>query len=669
MWIVLAAASLGIWQSGMFFTDKQKPILFVTLLMCTVLFWLIAPPLSLRDPITWGMAAIGAGYLLAFPFAARPSGAQHGLAMLFAALMLFLVGRISAHGRRALHTISMGLAAYTALVVAFGVLMLGKAVPYVDAVISGRMGGFFQYANTFAVFSTMGMLAGLAMALQNDSRWSIWHLLITVNISGVLLSGSRALLILLPILVLVYALFVGRPFLAQIPALLWDALVAVLLQTLLTRALNNPQLPGFWVIPVAAVAWGAAYGGCELIHRIQPKVRLPRMAAYAVAALGVLAVGFVALRGSTGIVHRLASLRLSDPAIIGRIYTLVDGLRIVAAHPLGIGADGWRGTYFAFASYNYIMNAAHSYLVDTAVSGGFLAAAGLVFVWLVIAARAWRRARRSTGESEVGTRILGIGLALAVAVAALHSLVDWDMAFGTFLFIFWYLLGVTDTWAQPVAPARPTSSSRGIALAVCGMFVLSVGVQWTADNHLNQGFALGSNKQYAPAIKELRAAASLDPWNPFTHHNLALAELGGAQPGDPAAAAAAEKEFKSEMQYDRYAYTPRLYYGQFLQNQKRWDEAEQVMAEAVKLGPWRPDTWSNFLAVYVNAAQEAAKKGDNVALASWVKAGRKAVDALHQHIASQPDFTHLAKAMQFDESWPELVQFQQKLKDLGAAVP
>lgn len=668
MWIILAVCLLSVWQSALFFTDKQKPVLLMLLLACAGVFLVVRPPIDWRDKAIWGLAALLGGYVLALPFAARPSGAQHGLGMLFASLLMFLIGRISAHAKNSFRQIALGFSALSAGIVVSGLLMLGKVLPYVDGVLAGRVGSFFQYANTFAVFSAMGVIAGVSLLLQEDRFWPLWHVLITVNLSGVLLSGSRALLLLVPVFLLALALAIGRAFWRQLPALLLDGLIALALQMVIGRTLSSPQLQGFWVIPIGLVGWAVTYFTSDLLRRIQARVQIPRAVGIAAIVLGIAAIAVVALRGSTGIAARLATLRMSDPAIIGRIYTLIDGLRIVVAHPLGIGSDGWRGTYFAFASYNYVMNAAHSLPVDVAVSGGFLALAGLVWFWGVLAVRAWRRLWQKPADASPN-RVAGVALALAVVLATLHAVIDWDMAFGMMLFVYWFLIGVVDVWAEPQPLSRPTGTSRSVVTAVIAVFVVSAALQVAADNRLNSGTALAKDGKLSAAILQLRSALSLEPWNSFAHHNLALAVVRSRQPNDPQAAAEAEKEFQLEMRYDKYAYTPRLYYGQYLESLHRWEDAEKVMTEAVKLGPWRSDTWANLLSVYVKAAEEAAPHDDTATVSRWVKAGQEVVAALQRQIDSQPAFTHYAQAMQFDSNWPELVQFQERLKQLGAGVP
>jgi len=147
-----------------------------------------------KDPVLLSTAALAVFYLLSPLWAA-----DHGMAILgfvkFLPLPLFAVScaQLAAEERRELmDTLPWGGAAMTLLSALLA--LIPAAREYV--LVSGRLGGFFQYPNTFAAY----LLLGAAVLLGRES-WRVRDIAcLAVLLVGIALSGSRTVMVLLVLL-------------------------------------------------------------------------------------------------------------------------------------------------------------------------------------------------------------------------------------------------------------------------------------------------------------------------------------------------------------------------------------------------------------------------------------------------------------------------------------
>lgn len=666
---MLALLVVAMLQHGLFFIDVQKPGVFLAVLLGTIVFFLVKVPLQWRDPMIWGIAAFLLGHLLALPGSARPAQAIHGVVSVVAGLLAFFLGRVAIKGKNGPYQLAGGIVFTTVFLVGHSLLNLGGVLHSVDSIIGSRMSSLLQYSNTFALFCAVGVLAAASLALRQDKWWALWHLGLNIGLTGVIMSQSRAIYLLLPVLLIVWGYFVRRPAMREAVFFAFDGVAALLTSTVLFVPSNNPLARSVWVLGATVIIWIVCYYGITVLRAGVDRLgKHSRKAGWAAGGIVLIVAIAVLIRFGQGIASRLGSLQLSDPAVLGRIYTLIDGLRVVQAHPLGLGADGWRAGYFGFASYFYITNAAHSFWVEVAVNGGFLAILAWLFILGVSAVRFWRRARQKPADGNTDFAI-NLAIALGAVGIAIHSAIDWDLAFLGLLFFFWFLLGYVDGWCAPQPLEKPEGVNRP-AVAIVGLALLTiVGLQWGADGALNVGVSYMQRKNFPMALTSFQEAAARDPFNSFAHADLAYAHLAAAPSGDQQAEYLAEKEFALSERYDRLNYQIYIRHGQYHMDKGRFDDAVKYFEKAVSLGKWRPDAWANLFSLYAKAAEKGAERGDGAELKRWVVAGRAALARYEAMLVSQPAFTQNYSAMRFPEKDSDLQKSMGDFRKIQAAVP
>jgi hypothetical protein len=125
----------------------------------------------------------------------------------------------------------------------------------------------------------------------------------------------------------------------------------------------------------------------------------------------------------------------------GRLELWSAGLRMWLDHPLlGAGPDNFRHRYTAYLAPGQYDDRLHanSLYVETLATLGL---AGLAALGGLVAALVWS-ARRVLRAPDPSARLLGLGLAAALAAFFVHGAVDTFLAFTPTYGLFWLLAGL-----------------------------------------------------------------------------------------------------------------------------------------------------------------------------------------------------------------------------------
>ncbi|MBQ2829901.1 MAG: O-antigen ligase family protein [Oscillospiraceae bacterium] len=158
---------------------------------------------------------------------------------------------------------------------------------------------------------------------------------------------------------------------------------------------------------------GIAYAAWQLLRR---RRLLPvLLGALAVAALGALSV----LLSGGMVLDRLRAITLHSSSLNGRLLYYLDGLSMIAAHPLGIGRGGYLYLQSVEQTGVYTLHFIHNEYLQCALDGGILG--GLCMAGLA-AALFFRRA-------------LPLRERVAVLAIAAHAMIDFDLQFTAVAFL------------------------------------------------------------------------------------------------------------------------------------------------------------------------------------------------------------------------------------------
>lgn len=183
--------------------------------------------------------------------------------------------------------------------------------------VAGRLSGFFQYSNTFALFE----LVCFILAVTKPVLAIFDYLKMAVIIVGIFYSGSRSVMVLTIVCIVVLLIFISN------------------------RRLKISVISIFSVLMLSAVVYALVSGNFDTIGRF-------------------LKTSF------------------TESTFLGRLLYYKDGIRVIATHPFGIG---YLGYYFCEQSIQtglYSVRYIHNDFLQLFLDIGWFPAIGFIFVIL-----------------------------------------------------------------------------------------------------------------------------------------------------------------------------------------------------------------------------------------------------------------------------------------------
>lgn len=333
----------------------------------------------------WPLLGLILCSLVTLPFAVSPGMAFIGVLRWLAALLFCLYAASYTLHERALVLDSLAIlgAGMAGISVLFFLLSRGT-----DA--NGRLDGFFQYANSYALF----LLICLVLLLGKEKQSVLDRPAMALLLLAMILTGSRGVLLLLGVVML-------------------------------------------------------AWSGNQLLrhHRVLP-------AALSMAALLCLIV-LGAILSDGLLLDRLSSITLESSSLNGRILYALDGLRLLAERPMGVGRGGYLYFQPLIQTGPYVLKNIHNEYLQAALDGGV--AAGLLLVALVVIC--------------IFRRGLSFRQRAAAALLALHATIDFDFQFFALLLLL-LLCGLGEETRSVPCSLPCASAGAGILAAAFVWFAL-----------------------------------------------------------------------------------------------------------------------------------------------------------------------------------------------------
>ena len=266
--------------------------------------------------------------------------------------------------------------------------------------IEGRLGGTFQYPNSFAAFLLACAVISAFQIYQiyNQAREGIGRLLaclfhIAVCVTGIALSGSRTVYLLT-----FAAVVIVLVFLASRRSSVFD------------RQSSPDQNKG--------------NGQKQDQGQTAPRRQKPLILASVCGLLIVLVIVLAFTGAGSLVMERIAAISTRSSTLLGRILYVKDAFAILGEHPFGLGFYGYRFLQGMYQTGNYAVVNVHNEILQLFLDIGFLP-------WLLLLGAGILSFLRE--PYELRNRFV---LLLLIA----HSLLDYDFHFLGIWILFLLLL-------------------------------------------------------------------------------------------------------------------------------------------------------------------------------------------------------------------------------------
>lgn len=140
------------------------------------------------------------------------------------------------------------------------------------------------------------------------------------------------------------------------------------------------------------------------------------------------------------IINRIQSIGIGENGFAARMIFNKDGFKVLSQNPiLGAGGGAWISLYQRYQSYSYWTTLAHNFILQLWIEIGTIGLLLFIFILVFIVIYTFKFIKQS---NNISNKVLIVGLLTALFSMILHGIVDFDMSFPAYSFIFWTILGL-----------------------------------------------------------------------------------------------------------------------------------------------------------------------------------------------------------------------------------
>jgi O-antigen ligase/tetratricopeptide (TPR) repeat protein len=446
--IVLASIMLlSPFLKGLYFDHSFYPIqlLIEGVGLLTILYCLLKRE-KIKVDKNWLILLLPFMLLITMAVAETPQGALNQVLRWISFSVFFLLLYWVSHDRKLEQLFPYVFGFSGAILSIFSMLVFLNFFLFEGMVVNERLGGVFQYPNTYASALGMFFLFSLMMLTEEEKTWRlfIYSVPTTMYVTNMLLTESRG-----GFVVFIVCYFLGLLLLnvrEQIQFLLYTLVSAISgLTVYLILFGANEWLGLFSALIVSLFAsWLHLLIKRRAAVKVKWKKPLIPIILFAVVVLGVLDLIFKGAFYSVlpiSLQDKIHLLRLTTDTLKERWYIAKDSLSAIKESPvIGFGGDGWTVLFTNYQSLPYQTKSLHNgyleWLVNTGLLGFclFLVVFGMFFMQII---RRYRFERKSVYAAVI----------ISLLIVFLHSLIEFHFSYGSmwFFMIWLFVMGLPKT--------------------------------------------------------------------------------------------------------------------------------------------------------------------------------------------------------------------------------
>jgi tetratricopeptide (TPR) repeat protein len=446
-------------------------------------------------------------YLIALPFAESPKGAWDSVLkwVLYSVFFILLVWvssnpKIKGFVPLLFHI----LGAFLVLSMIFS--YYGWTYVH-NAVLNGRFGGVFQYANTFGMVMIVFFFYSLLMLTDKKIKKGqllLNSFLLVAYMVCFIQSYSRGMLLFFPLIWLLGLVLL--PFVKQLKYVCYS-FISIGSSLLVYQAMVNgeaekslyPGLLSFLLLTFVTMVCVYYLNKRSFDYRFTRikglRLLLPIMI-LTLCLLGLWDLKSGGLLYNTlpdKLQERISGISLSTATAKERLNFYQDALKMSKDSPIiGFGGEGWSAVYKNYQSEPYISNKIHNGFLEWMVDLGWI---GFTIFLAVFVYLLFMLVRSYWVEKDSSVKIAVI---LSLLIIFMHSTLDFNFSYGTVWLLAFWLFAIGLGTIQVVDKPKKMQNRWGlvypkIAISVCALLLVVSLIQ--SYNFLN------ANKMYEQAKK------------------------------------------------------------------------------------------------------------------------------------------------------------------------
>jgi len=484
-----------------------------------------------------------------------------------------------------------------------------------------RLASFFQYPNTAAIFLLICFIFGLYLG-ESSKNTALNYLMSAGNaLILIALIGTKSRIAFIVLLLVLIFYIAGQNKNSKMTSALY-----MLINVFPVIVLANWVLAGYLsgafgfikvlvIVAVAAIFTAGFSGFSTFTAKTESKTKIKTLviAGLAVSVLLIAAVVLI-YKDNNAAFSRITQISLGERTLMERGFFYSDGLEIVTDYPLlGTGGGGWQALYKKYQSYNYSTNLTHNYFLQIAIEVGLIGLTALliIYVGLII-----QLIKTLSNLEERRRKVLWATLTVFAAIS-IHSVLDFNMSFGSIGMSFWLFLALFRHFGEQT---MEKSSETGIlkkgllkySLVVISIIVSMVSVSsLIALEHAENAVNLRDENKFSSAKNEFMVA---NKFNPLRASYLAeMAQLdysSGILTKDPKFFRDGLTEIEKALKLDKNNFIFFIIQGKLLLASSEIEKGLMSLNTARELAPWNKEIYEEIAYTNLMLGKFFISKGD-----------------------------------------------------------
>lgn len=520
-----------------------------------------------------------------------------------------------------------------------------------------RLASFFQYPNTAAVFLLICFIFGLYLG-ETSKNTALKYLVAAGNaLILIALIGTKSRIAFIVLLLVLIFYIAGQNKNRKMTSALYMLIniipVIVLANWVLAEHLSGAA--GFIKVLIIAAIVAIFNAGFNWLSPytartgLKIKIQTLLIVGLSVSVLLTAAVVFIYRDNNTAF-SRITQISLGERTIMERGFFYTDGLEIVADYPLvGTGGGGWQALYKKYQSYNYSTNLTHNFFLQTAIEVGLIGLAALLIIYLgliIQLIKIW------SNLEESRRKLLWATLTVFAAIS-IHSILDFNMSFGSIGLCFWLFLALFRHFGEEIVEENSEAGILKKRLLKYSPVALSIIVSVVAVSssialeHAENAVNLRDENKLSSAKTEFIVANRFNPLRASYLAEMAQIDYSsGILTKDPQFFRDGLKEIEKALRLDKTNFMFFIIQGKLLLASGEIEKGLLSLNTARELAPWNKDIYEEIAYTNLMLGKFFILKGDEGKGREYLEQVLNVPGMIEQRLsAMQPT----AKALQLEQ--------------------
>lgn len=592
----------GLIFNGYFFEYQSLSVNIITgafFLIVLVIYY------NNKQPINYNKNVLLLGFMflliniIGFSYASNSRAALINILLIINALMIFILACQVFNKNENLIIFLKGFYWITFLISVIGIISFIFGINILNSYPSpgNRLFSTLGYPNTAALFFIVNFFIGFVFLKTSNNKDYLYLFANSILFLAFLGTKSRGVFLIFPILAIIYLVLLKKEDRMWSIKNLFAVVIpnTILFPMIYSGNINNRTakdiLLGLFVLFVLPVFY---YGIKKLEFKFK-KIITIFLIIFILIGVGTIVFTEEDEIYNNSVFQRLKTINLQNSSIMSRIIFMKDAIKIVKDHPiLGVGAGGWNAEYKTYRSFLYFTSQVHNHYLQVMVENGILGFVVFIILWIILIVFLYKKLKLETSHVNISMFLVAIALAL-------HSLMDFDLAYPVAFYLWWLLIAISLD-KKDLSSFKFNTKRKLLLITIISLVI----VVTLINSSILIGGTFGEvslnnikHEEVPVIIKQLETSVILDPLNSESLTKLAQVYLASDTEKNNYEKKAL-KVIDRAIKFNSSNFKWYLIKSEMLVKQKKYTEGYNVALKAISLNPLEELIYYNLAKTFID---------------------------------------------------------------------